>query len=323
MHCTLVVANLLPPAPALAPPRTPALATLLARAQAADDEADLCAWLCRAFGVARAHDWPVAPLTLAADGGEPGAGWWLRCDPLHLVLRHDGLQASDAAVAGEDEARAIVAALDAHFGGDGLAFRAGRDGRCYVRDDAHPEVATVPLAAALGRHVERCLPAGAHARHWRSVLNEIQMLLHAHPVNAAREAQGLPALNSVWLWGGGRLPPPAPAPWARLWADDALARALGRAAALEPAALPATAEPVFAARENALVVLAAPTADWTPALEALERAWFAPALAALKARRLARLTLIATGGERGRRFELVPRDLLRWWRRPRALAAHA
>ena len=324
MHCTLLVADLLPPAPDLPPPRAPALATLLARADAAAAGTGHEAWLCEACGVARERDWPVAPLTLAADGGDPAGGWWLRCDPVHLVLRHNGLHASDIAVATDDEARAIACALDTHFTANGLAFRAGVDGRCYVRDDAHSDVATVPLAAALGRDVDGCLPMGAHAAHWRRVLNEIQMLLHGHPVNAAREARGLPPLNSVWLWGGGRLPRAATAPWQRLWADDPLARGLGQFAGIGAAPLPASADAVFDAGEDALVALAAASADaagWTQSIEQLERAWFAPALAALRGRRLARLSIVATGA-RNLRFDLAPRALWRWWRRPRPLDSH-
>jgi hypothetical protein len=34
-------------------------------------------------------------------------------------------------------------------------------------------------------------------------MNEAQMILHDHPVNARRAARGLPPANSVWLWGFG------------------------------------------------------------------------------------------------------------------------
>jgi hypothetical protein len=33
------------------------------------------------------------------------------------------------------------------------------------------------------------------------------MLLHAHPLSQARAARGEPAINSLWLWGGGRAQP--------------------------------------------------------------------------------------------------------------------
>jgi hypothetical protein len=40
-------------------------------------------------------------------------------------------------------------------------------------------------------------------------MNELQMLLFAHAVNASREERGLPPINVVWLWGfGSKLPLP-------------------------------------------------------------------------------------------------------------------
>ena len=48
----------------------------------------------------------------------------------------------------------------------------------------------------------------------RMLLNEVQVLLHQHPLNAARQTRGLPPVNSVWFWGAGRLPAPGPSPTA-------------------------------------------------------------------------------------------------------------
>ena len=43
------------------------------------------------------------------------------------------------------------------------------------------------------------------AKRWRKLQNEIQMLWHIHSTNAAREEQGLPRVNSIWLSGIGAL----------------------------------------------------------------------------------------------------------------------
>ena len=234
MHCTLLVPDLLPSALHDAPqPRVPRLAALLARGTAGElTNGGMEAWLCASFGVPRQYDWPVAALTLAADGGEPADDYWLRCDPVHFYLRQNRMHVSNAAGAPDDaESQALIAALNAHFAGDGLLFRAGAAGRWYVRSKAHIELTTHALPESLDREIDSCMPAGADSGHWRRVLNEIQMLLHAHPVNAQREARGLPAFNSVWLWGGGRAPRVGAAPFTRVWADDALARRLQPAAA--------------------------------------------------------------------------------------------
>ena len=53
------------------------------------------------------------------------------------------------------------------------------------------------------RNLRECLPGGRDAVRVRALVNELQMLLHEHPVNERRAARGLPAVNSVWLWGAG------------------------------------------------------------------------------------------------------------------------
>ena len=56
------------------------------------------------------------------------------------------------------------------------------------------------------------------------------MLLHAHPVNEAREARGEPAVNSLWLWGAGpRAAPGRRARGARSPRDDPLGARPGAA----------------------------------------------------------------------------------------------
>lgn len=58
-------------------------------------------------------------------------------------------------------------------------------------------------------------PQQEAARPWRRLFNELQMLWFDHPVNLARQAQGVPPINGLWLFGGARprqlraSPPPA------------------------------------------------------------------------------------------------------------------
>ena len=48
--------------------------------------------------------------------------------------------------------------------------------------------------------------SGEGAERWRALLNESQIVLHNHPINAVREARGAVAVNSLWFWGAGTLP---------------------------------------------------------------------------------------------------------------------
>lgn len=140
-------------------------------------------------------------------------------DPVHLRFHHEQIVLADASVLAlqAEEVTQLVAGLNRDFADVGR-FEAAANGRWYV----HLAPAHQGLAASLpsrvevtGRrltgerlHVPQSSPSQAGAgqakiRHWQ---NEIQMWLHAHPVNTARTEAGLPLVNGLWIWGGGQPP---------------------------------------------------------------------------------------------------------------------
>ena len=145
-------------------------------------------------------DAPIAPISACFDGLGPGC--WLRADPVHLNLQRDQLLLAGVRVASA-EAAALCASLNMHFAGQGIEFLAPHPQRWYLRLSELPRMRTTPLSQALGGDVRGMLPSGEEAAHWHRLSNEIQMLLHAHPVNEARVARGEPVINSLWFWGGG------------------------------------------------------------------------------------------------------------------------
>ncbi|HWN30224.1 MAG TPA: hypothetical protein VNN78_02520, partial [Burkholderiales bacterium] len=176
-------------------PDLPALRTLLARASASHGPAqELEEWLCRRFAVEKQQDWPLAALALVADGGSPGNNYWLRADPVHLRLDSGQLILADsrAFVITQDEANRLTQALNSHFSDAGLVFQARHPERWYLRLDKTPQLQTRALAEAAGNNIDEFLPAGTDGIYWQGVCNEIQMVLHHHAVNEAREASGNP-----------------------------------------------------------------------------------------------------------------------------------
>ena len=341
MHCTLLIPNLLWPRDAgtdlYAGVELPALVRLLSRGRrTVYPQVGMEAWLCTAFEVERQQDWPVAPLTLLTDGGEPDAAYWLRCDPVHLRPQRAQLQLvqDSTAMPTAAEAHALAATLNAHFSAEGLVFQPLRPERWYLALDQAPAVVTHALPDVCGRDINRFLPQGDGLR-WHRMLNEIQMLWHEHPVNRAREACGTPPINSIWLWGGGVRPPVRGRPFTSVWSDDALAIALAVASDTPVHALPENARPLLAeataGRDRALAVLpqlraAAAAGDvsaWRAMLESLERNWFAPLLDALRERRLAALAIVMLNADECRRYDVGRLDPWKFWRTSRALSAHA
>jgi hypothetical protein len=89
------------------------------------------------------------------------------------------------------------------------------------------EFAFPPLHKALGVDVAEVLPEHPEALRWRRILNEIQMALHACPVNVKRRGEGRQEINSVWFWGGGYLPAPSGKPaFCTVFSDHPVARGL-------------------------------------------------------------------------------------------------
>ena len=217
---------------------------LLARAghavgAAADESLEALAF--RAFGhpaPPSGADWPVAAVTALVDReAAEGSGFRLRADPVHLRADIDDLVLFDASDIGlsPEEAEALARTVNDALGPDGPCVDAAHPHRWYVAPDAPARIATTPLSRAVGARVSGALPRGPDAARWHRWMNEVQMALHECPVNAERERRGAAPVNSVWVWGAGSLPPAgdAPAPFARVWTDDALLRGLARHSVVE------------------------------------------------------------------------------------------
>ena len=314
--------------------RLPALETLLSRGTAADSTCENePAWLCARFGVQKQVDWPVAPLAFAGDGGDPGAGYWLRADPVHLRVHNDGLilLAPETLEIAEDESRELTGALNRQFEAEGFVFHAPHPRRWYVKipqAPKSPKIRTITLKQAIGRDVNRLLPEGEERLRWHRIFNEVQMLLHAHPVNMAREKRGATLVNSVWFWGGGTLPATS-SPFDAIQSDDPLAMGLAKTAGIMPAPLPANSK--LAAGNNSLVdirdaereFIRGNVASWQAVLERLETRWFVPVLDGLRVGRIGRAVVATVTGGRRHEWSVTRGALWRIWRRPRPLAYHA
>lgn len=326
-HLTILAADLLPPAGFAMPTATPVLDGLLARSRVFTSEPCMLeAAILRAFGL-DVDASIVAPLTKLADGGTLAGQAWLRADPVHLAISRDNAQLFDSHVLNPlpDEMAAIAATVNAHFEHDGIVLNFPDAARGYIATDTNNLPQSTPLWKMDGANVFDNLPLSKTRTNWRAVSNEIQMLLHEHPVNLARAQLGTPAINALWIWGGGSLTqavaaidttiePPA---FTKVVARLALARGLGLAHALEVATLP----PAFdldALAADTLVVLHTATRavraqsrdTWPVEVAAIERDWIAPALAAFNAGQLDKLTILLPGEATSLSLEVYHEGLL-------------
>jgi hypothetical protein len=71
------------------------------------------------------------------------------------------------------------------------------------------KLASYSVEQAHGRNVDWWMPHDTDeqdvAKRWRKLQNEIQMLWHIDSVNEARQENGLPSINSIWISGIGKL----------------------------------------------------------------------------------------------------------------------
>jgi hypothetical protein len=236
----------------------------------------------------------LAPLAALGAGFDPGTTYVLRADPVSLVAgRNDVALAARIDDLGSEEAESLLAALDAHFHGDGLRFIAPRPDAWFVTVDAEPRLATTPLAMVRGA-IYPFLPAGDDAPQWRRWMSEMQMLLHEHPVNRARERRGQLAVTGIWISDGGRATD-GHAPLGQVFAapgtvGDVL-RGIARRHRMAALATP-TEFATLPTGTDAVVIL--PRAH-LGVMEPWERAWLGPAVVALESGRLTALSLLADG----------------------------
>lgn len=306
----LAIADLARPVGTPALPRLPALERLLARGARHAAPADFRRWVLACAGVAPPARLPMADVV----AGRPGH--WLLASPVHLVAGLERVHMHPAGVPmpAPGELEAIAASFNASLGGGGLALEV-----------AAPAVALLSLPRPVSAHThDPALLAGLEAGAWlpdgpdggwlRRLMTEAQMLLHDHPVNRAREARGEPAINGLWLWGGGgdalpSLPRDLPA----LVSGDAFLCALWRRAGgvvARPGAGPVEG------RDRAQIVTLEMCALGAAPSEALERAetcWFGPLEHKLARGGIARLDLYLAGCA----VRCAPRDRMRVWRRRR------
>ena len=205
------------------------VATALGRAERSLGTAGESAQLRRHFNVQPAG-WSVAALTRQNDAGDAAGGFWLRADPANIVPDMQGarLMASAETLRLEPaDVDALLPALQPLFAGFGFQLDAPTPSRWYLRlpdDTPLPEFDEPEVV--LGDDLFSHLPEGDNGRRWRSLLTESQVLLHQHPWNEQRVAQGKRAVNSLWFWGAGRLPDSVHTAHAQVRSRDALLQGL-------------------------------------------------------------------------------------------------
>lgn len=178
---------------------------------------------------------PAAALIREYLLGDAADHSWLSADPAWVQPDLSGarLMACGQMQVSMGEAQQLADTLQPVFSEAGMSLEIASPDRWQLR--VSPQTVLPDFAApeqALGADLYEHLPEGPDARRWRVLLNEVQVLLHQHSVNAERRLRGLPPINSLWFWGGGRLPSRVTTRIDSVVGDDLLLLALARCASV-------------------------------------------------------------------------------------------
>lgn len=301
----------------------PALSWLLGKgSRTLQTVADSQQWLANVVGL---PNLPVAALRACAEQ-EAQTGRWLCLDPIHLRVERTQLIVQDpvALQLSQAEADALIAELAPLLAELG-ELHSSRPHEWLLHMHAASDIHTTPLADAIGLNGDQLMPKADNVKLWRRLLNEVQVTLHEHPINLARSARGLPAVNSVWPWGEGALDAHKPV-WNLIQADGALWQGLARHLACQWASLPQHFE---SSQGKALVVQSSLDAatrqrdamQWRAALQTLEATWFAPLMQALQNGKLKHVVLHGHGEGQAMTITVSGSNKLNFWRKPKPLAS--
>jgi hypothetical protein len=138
--------------------------------------------------------------------GKPCA--WLHPCRLDVGMTDMVMQPVDRLRLTDAESRELLALIAPYFEQDGIELRYHSASRWLACGAQFADFACASLARVQGRSINAFLPdLGEFPQQLKlsRLQAEVQMLLYTHPFTEARQARGLPAVNSFWVDGAGAL----------------------------------------------------------------------------------------------------------------------
>jgi len=166
----------------------------------------------------------IAALRMWGQTGDRPTVWVAAADPVYLEPRLDHLclHALDDEQMLTADLRTILDYLQETLAQNeryGIA-RIGSHG--YLRADDPLSTAELPAIVIDEQLPDEFMPSGEESGSYRKLRSEVEMALHDHEVNLRRQSEGLPPINSLWLWGGGLAPEQSTKPCPPLFGNDPL-----------------------------------------------------------------------------------------------------
>lgn len=126
----------------------------------------------------------------------------LLAQPVHLSLQRDSFALDSLLALSVEDYMALTTHLNNFFAEDGITLIPSVTHQYWFLKTPSPwQLTTQPVQAALYQNIQAWMPQGPDAYKLRQVINQVQMLLHEHPLNQKRVEMGLPEVNSIWFSG--------------------------------------------------------------------------------------------------------------------------
>ena len=132
------------------------------------------------------------------------AGWaWVT--PCHLDAQSHHLSMKDPheLALSATECETLRNAMEPYFAEDGIELHSLSDCTWLAFGEVFRDLPTTSLERVAGTHVDVWLHQQKQPKSLQRLHNEMQMLLHTHAVNVAREARGATTVNAFWISGTG------------------------------------------------------------------------------------------------------------------------
>lgn len=153
-----------------------------------------------------------APLELQSQGVTVNPNTCIaRIEPIHIHAARDHLVLTSTQILDikASEADALFESVKDIFAEMSSITHRSKPHKWFIESSALQTLSTVSTSQAEGRNIDHWMPSDTSqegvARQWRKWQNEIQMIWFNHPVNEARQAEGMLSINSVWISGNGTL----------------------------------------------------------------------------------------------------------------------
>ena len=258
----------------------------------------------------------------------PIEGTQLWClDPVYIQIDQEQavLLANEQLELSEYEARHIIDDLNSHFSQDGFIVHYLSPHQWLLQGEL--AITTRTLNETLQKNINDYQPTGSDERRWRKLINEVQMLLHGHPVNQAREQRGEAVVNSLWLWGGfnQQESPYYEAIIDAVYCDENFVHEVALVCDIKHKPLPIHIDKNLLVHKTSLLIFTDQLGairnndvfSWFEHLKRFDKQVLAPLFQFLKEGKLNSLTLYSDTVS----MTLTKKDLGKWWKRSKAFAA--